>query len=355
VVALDELSRLTRHIRDPEARVMAGELYRKAWKEIADHFHAPTRQWGGPQSLAYQTLLPQNVCGFLHRATSGRFPCGEIEPEITEHRLLHTCPHDIEPRFLSLVKPREQKQTFFVGEDGRPDIIGTTYLAPTFTLGTVNTGDLWAQRRALLAYWGTAAAPSSLRLRFLHDGQDFTGAHLFCAQQAGNALCGVSFAVDGFDTHVVFDPIKDGTIRAHDMRLRFEFEGSVVGHLPPAPLHLTEPWVLKDANLSISIVMLHAAWGNDQGHWLQGKADGRAWLDVVLYTGEEQDFRLSDLSDAACAFAVRLLPGAAQPQVPKLNLEAGLLTVADDNLQVTFAAVPVSLAKLADSFSSSAT
>ena len=43
VIALDELGRLLRYARTPEARALAGDLYRIAWEEIANHFHAPTR------------------------------------------------------------------------------------------------------------------------------------------------------------------------------------------------------------------------------------------------------------------------------------------------------------------------
>ncbi len=353
LVALDELGRLIRYVRDPEARALAGELYRRGWKEVADHFHAPTRQWAGPQSRAYQTLLPQRIYGFLHRATGGRFGQDDDQPEIAEHRLVHTCPADMESRFLSLVTAREHRQTFFREMDGRPDTVGTTHLAPAFTLGTVNAGDLWAQRRALLAYWGTAAKPSSLRLRFLHDGRDFSAAHLFSAQRGGDAVCGVSFAVDGFDTHIFFDPIKHGTIRARDLRLRFEFGGDAVDRLPQAPGHLSEPWIFNDERVSISIVMAHAAWGDLKGHWQRGGAEGHAWLDVSLYEGPEREFRLADLSEAACAFAIRILPGAAKPLIPKLSAEGGRLTVTTDNLGVTFAAAPLPLTKLFASFSSS--
>ena len=353
VVALDELGRLIRYARDPEARVMAGELYRTAWKEIANHFHAPTRQWAGPQSRAYQTLLSERVCALLHRATEGRFPCDDVEPEIAEHRLLHTCPPDLEPRFLSLEIPRESRQTFFRGADGRPDTIGTTYLSPSFALGTINAGDMWTQRRPLLAYWGTATKPSSLRLRFLHDGRDFAGAYLLSAQRGGDVVGGIGFAVDGFDTHVFFDPIQKGTIRANDLRLRFEVEGNAIDHLPSAPGQLSDPWTLSQDNFSVSVVVAHAAWGEFQGHWERGGADGKAWLDVVLYAGEEREFGLAGLSEATCAFALRCLSGQAQAPVPKLSREGTQLSIAMEDLKITYSSIPLLLTKLFSSFTSS--
>jgi hypothetical protein len=353
LVALDELGRFVRYVRDPEARELAGELYHMVWKDIADHFHAPTRQWSGPQSRAYQTLLPEHMYGMLHRATGGRFACEETEPDISEHRLVHTCPRGLESRLLSLQTPRMLRQRFFRGADGRPDAIGSTYLTPAFALGTINAGDMWNQRRPLLSYWGTAAAPSSLRLRFLHDNNDFTAAHFFSAQREGDVVAGVGFAVDGFDTHPFFDPIKNGTIRAKDLRLRFEVEGSAVAHLPQAPARLHEPWTLTDDQFSISVVLAHAMWAENEGRWERGKSEGKAWLDVVLYAGEERTFRLAELTDAACAFIMRCLPDAAKPPAPRLSRAGGRLKIALEDLEITCATTPFPLAKLFGSFSTS--
>jgi hypothetical protein len=353
LVALDELGRLIRYVRDPEARALATELYRTVWKEIADHFHAPTRQWAGPQSRAYKTLLPERVYGFLYRATEGRFVHHEGEPEIPEHRHVHRCPHDLESSFLSLTVPRLHRQTFFRGTGERPDTIGTTYLAPTFTLGTINAGDMWIQRRALLAFWGTGTKPSSLRLRFLRDGHDFAGAHFFSAQQDGDVVAGIGFAVDGFDTHIFFDPIKNGAIRARDLRLRFEFEGDAVSRVPQAPVNLKDQWTLTDEQFSVSVLMAHAVWARNEGHWERGESEGKAWLDVVLYSGEERTFRLPELTDAACTFAMRCLPGAAKPVAPQLTRDTGRLTVALQDLKISCPAAPLPSAKLFASFSSS--
>jgi len=353
VVALDELGRLLRFARDPEARVMIEELYRTAWKEIANHFHAPTRQWAGPQSRAYQTLLSPHVYGLLHRATDGRFLGDDVEPVLNEHRLVHVCPPDLEPSFLSLEKPREVRQTFIQGKDGCPGIIGTTYLAPEFTLGSVNVGDLWNQRRALLAYWGAPEAASSLRLRFLHDGADFSGAYLLSVQRGGDLLGGIGFALDGYDTHPFFDKIKDGAIRARDLRLRFEIEGPAASRLPSAPTNLRDPWMFDDGDFHLAVTVAHAVWGDAEGCWEMGGGEGKSWLDVVLYAGPEQKFDLAEMSGAACALAVRCAAESVEPFAPEVACKDGRLVITADGLEVTCASVPLSTEKLLGSFSTS--
>ena len=164
---------------------------------------------------------------------------------------------------------------------------------------------------------------------------------------------GIGFAVDGFDTHVFFDPIRNGTIRARDLRLRFEFEGDAVSRLPQAPAQLSDPWTLHEKNFSVSFVVAHAVWGDTQAYWDQGEAEGKRWLDVILYAGEEQEFRLAELSAATCALAVRCLPGAGGPLSPKMTCDGGRISLAVEDLKIAYAAKPLPLAKLCASFSSS--
>jgi hypothetical protein len=353
LVALDELNRIMRYVQDAEVKKMAGELYRIVWKEIANHFHAPTRQWAGPQSRAYHTLLPARVLGLLHRATGERFPGANVEPEIAEHRFSHICPPDMEAQFLSLKSPRDFRQTFIRGSDGAPDTIGTTYLHPAFSLGSINAGDLWNQRRALVVYWGTHAKPSSLRLRFLHDGYDFSAAFLLSAQRAGDLVGAVAFAVDGADTHIFFDKIQNSTIKARDLRLRFEVEGVAADLIPAAPASLNDPWVFSHGEYSLSLTVAQAAWGQAIPRWEEGKGEGKAWLDLVLYTGFEKEFRLQDLTQAACAFAIRCSAGAMKPAMPRISREGGQIRVAAEGLEVVYPERPMKQAQLLGSFRSS--
>ena len=211
IVALKELGRMVAHFKDPEALAIAREMYDLAWKEIAMHFHPPTRQWAGPHSRCYQTLLGPDALALIQRGTGGRVDFGVDKPSIDEFRLALPCPPDYEPLFTKLDQPRMVSQVFVKGAN---PVVGTTYFHPEFALGSINRGDLWNQRRPLLAYWGSAPSPSYLRLRFLHDNYDFTAAQFFSAQSAGKVLAGINFATDGGDRHPSLDRIKNAKIRA---------------------------------------------------------------------------------------------------------------------------------------------
>lgn len=320
VVALKEIGRLRLHAKDPEAKRLAEELYRVAWEEIAHHFHPPTRQWAGPHSRCYSTLLSESVLGLIQRATEGRVRFFPNDPPGApdDLRLPLPCPRDLESFFTQLDSPRELVKTFV---KGNPPIVGTTFLGPDFALGSINRGDLWNQRRALIACWGSAERPAYLHLRFLHDGYDFAAAQFFSAQKGGLVLAGINFATDGGDTHVSLDRIKNGAIRARDLRLRFELGGAAGLIQPEITGTLTEPKTLQLGTLRVHLAVPYARWGEREGRLETGMDPIKktAGLDVVMYSGEEREFRLNALEQAVIGLGV-MLSSDTQP-LPKLSAE----------------------------------
>ena len=342
LVALEEIGRLRSHVQTPEAKPLVEDIYRMAWQEIAEHFHAPSRQWAGPHSRSYSTLLRGHVLAQIERSTLGRVKFGEkTAPSLTEHRLPLPCPPDLEDYFLKLDAPRELVKTFVRDEN---PVVGTTYLAPEFTMGTINRGDLWNQRRSLVAYWGDNTAPSYLHLRFLHDGYDFSAAQFFSAQQKGRALCAINFATDGGDTHVSLDRIKNATFNAKDLRLRFEFGGDA-GKTPlVAPKNVTDAASLNFNGLKINLAVPFARFGDLNGHWEAGQKDGKSWLDLVFYNGEERAFDLSKINDAALGLAVQL--GADEVTQPLAKSENARLDLQLDNLSLNVPRKPAKIGEL---------
>lgn len=331
IVALKELGRMRQHVQNPEARQLIEDIYRLAWEEIAHHFHLPTRQWAGPHSRAYRTLLPSDTLALIQRSTEGRVPffASEPVPAQDEHRVLTPCPGDLESFFTKLDRPREVVKTFVKAE---PPVVGTTLLDPKFALGSVNRGDLWNQRRALLAYWGTAEKPSYLQLRFLHDGYDFAAAQFFSVQRGGDVLAGVNFATDGGDTHPSLDRIKSATIRAKDLRLRFEFGGEAGRFVFTTPAKLSDPADLRFDDLRLRLAVPYARFDPAQGRWDTGRDEAKrtAWCDVVLHAGVEKEFRLDQLEQAVVGMLVSFLIEGRQPPVAQAEISDGRLVLATD-------------------------
>lgn len=349
IVALQEIGRLRLQAKDPEARRLANDLYRVAWQEIAQHFHPPTRQWAGPHSRCYNTLLPAKTLALFQHATEGRVRFFTNDPPLSpeEFRLPLQCPPDLVHFFASLEQPRELVETFV--KDEFP-VIGTTYLTPDFTVGSVNRGDLWNQRRSLIAYWGTAREPAYLHLRFLHDDYDFADAQFLSAQRQGTVLSGVVLATDGGNTHVSLDRITNGNVRARDLRLRFEFGGAAGLEKPPIPGKLDTAINLTFGQLHLDLQIPFARFGNEPCRLESGvdPAKGIAWIDVVFYAGESREFRLDQLEQAAAGFWLRV--GASQQPLPAVTASAqdgslSLKTVRPD-LELNFPIKPAKVSEI---------
>jgi hypothetical protein len=205
VVAIKELSRMLRHVKDPASQKLLRKLNHFAWYHLARHFHPPSRQWAGPHSRCYASLLRDSTLAFIQRATNGKMdflPESEVFESLDAHRLGAECPDEFFHYFTELPEPRLEVETFTRNAPDKHDIIGTTYLHPDYTLGSVNIGDLWNQRRPLLAYWKTDAGVVAMRLRCLHDDYDYSSASIFTVQDKSDILGAVVFATGSYSSGI---------------------------------------------------------------------------------------------------------------------------------------------------------
>jgi hypothetical protein len=344
LVALEELGRMRLHVRDADARPLIDALYRQVWEDIARHFHAPSRQWAGPHSRCYSTLLKPSARALIQRSSGGALDWGADEPSISEQRLPLPCPPDLLPLFQRLDAPREIVKTYL---KATPPVVGTTWLEPAFTLGSASRGELWNQRRGIVAYWGTPDKPAYLQVRFLRDGYDFSDAQLFTAQRRGDVLAAINFGTDGGNTHIGLDRIKSGRFRARDLRLRFEFGGSAASQKPTAPAAPDGAAAVRFGPLSVALAAPVCLFGDLQPRWESGRDQERSWLDLALYAGDERAFDLTQIQSAALGFALRLT-ASAEVQPPRLThtLADGRLTLAWDALRVSVPSRPDSVSAL---------
>lgn len=237
---------------------------------------------------------------FIQASTSDNVLFDDIgaHEDMEAHRLACPCPKDLERFFIELSEPRQLNRTFAGGEN---PIIGATFLHPDFCLGTINRGDLWNQRRSLLAYWGETKRSSYLRVRFLHDGYDFAAAQFFSKQQRGNVIFGVVLATDGGDTHVNLDRLAGGKFTAHDLRLRFEFGGQAADVPLRLPHTIRDNALLPFPGLDVRLTIPYAAFDGFEPFWQGDKLDGKAFYDVVFYEGADREFDLTTIKHAAIA------------------------------------------------------
>jgi hypothetical protein len=329
LVAIEEISRMRQHVRDPQSQTVLTDLNAFAWRHLARRFHPPTKQWAGPHSRCYSTLLRPTVLAAIQRATAGRVQFlseAEAWESLDAHRVKLDCPSELFNYFTTLIGPRVEVETFERAAASEHDIVGTTYLHPSFTLASVNIGDLWNQRRPLLGYWkgspsrnsamgdpNAPGGPTALRLRCLHDDYDYSSASFFAIQDRNDILGAVLFATDRGDTHISLDKIQNATITAKDLRLRLQFEGSVSDLTIPARPRLDEPMVFASGPIE-GAWCIHSAQFTGLHPTLEtGRRQNEAWIDLVLYHGPARSFDFSRIAEAAIVFSLSLTSSTGAP------------------------------------------
>ena len=208
VVTLIECERMLQLIRDSSASADAERLRRLAWQTIAEHYHPGTNQWAGPHSRAYSDRLDAGIAGYLSARTGV-----EVLPHPTSgvrDRLEGTAAAALPGRSgrpLQIAGPRRTElRSTFIRRDGDESTLGTTWMSEDACLGSVSSDNLWDQRRVLLGYWRTGGEPAVvLRLRFLHDGRDFSSACVRNVQSGPRILTAVGLLTGMGDAHHQLD------------------------------------------------------------------------------------------------------------------------------------------------------
>lgn len=320
LVDIDELSRMRDHIIEPNARQMIEKLYFMGWKTIAIHYHVPSGQWVGPHSRSYHSILQNSFYNLIDRATKGVILLKK-NLNFTYSRVNHTLPIELYPYFKHSNFPKNQIDIF---EPNEPQIIGSNYMTTQYALATANRSSLWNQRRPFLAYWGKIENPKYLQVRFLHDFYDFSSASFYSQQKENIVLAAINLNLDGGDKHISIDPIKSGKFKAKDLRIRFEFGNQTAEVLP---LKNDDGIYTIVDGLKMKVQLYKAIFDKYEGHWENGYDKNGAWWDYVIYKGDELEFDMNNIKEAAWGFTFSMcnsfeeLPNSS----PKLSETPGNL------------------------------
>ena len=330
-LSLDEVLRLKEHVINQEDHTMLDSIYSIGWGIVARHYHQPTAQWSGPHGRCYSVLLAPATYNWFYTSSNG-----QIHPETSDDYskdrntiLKHQIPAKLFPYFTASKLPRMEIDTFIRGEqaielnplvsyqDGdkglmikTKEIIGKSYLTKDFVLSSANQSCLWNQRRPLIAYWGTEQKPVSMQIRFLHDQYDYAAANIFCSQDSTNVLGAINFTTNGGDKHVTIDVIKDATIKATDLKLRFEFSGDISSVKIEKPDIKEQSVSGTSGNVAFRINLPYAKFDELEGKWVIGGDEKSKWIDFVIYSGNEREFNFSEIQEAVLGFLFSLKVGS---------------------------------------------
>lgn len=335
-VSITDLTKIRMFAKDAEARHRAGQLEQRVWQHLASRWDVPRKQFAGPMSRCYATdlgrpaWLEKSLRGELGLvrplAKDGTIGEGSGETAVYDYR----CPENLRARFLTVQPEQEVREMFQTDKPGVVPVQGTTWLTPGFSLGSVNRGELWVQRRPILAYWGDDRRPTrAMTVRVVKDGYDFASAQLYSVQAHEYLLGVITFRNPGGDKHVSLDPVKDGKFTAGRLFAEIHFDG--IG--PKANSRLDhQTFTLAAQGIGAWIRILGGSFGKTTPRVSTTRlSDGVTLFADWLPEGKGPvDVRWSESSNAWLAFAMRLdgQGSAAVPaDEPRLVVQAGACNV----------------------------
>lgn len=343
IIALEECERMLHLVQDAEVRACAETLRQAAWEQIAAHFHPPTQQWAGPHSRTYTDLLSVAGARFLRRRTgvplalAGRPAEGVWTGPLNLTIKPLPCPPQYVAAFRTLPSdPVEVRRRCIKRPGDLPATTSTTWMTHAGCLGSVSRDNLLYQRRPVVAYWRTAgAAVACLRLRFLHDGRDFSSAYVCNDQRQHRVLSAISLVTNLGDYSLHLDCPPDGVFQAEDFRLRYHLLAPEAQATRLGPLQFE----LTAAPCRAVVQALPGRFGPYPVQWTCGSDGTSAYVDAICYQGPRRGFKPAELGEVVLACAMELLHGPA----PAAAI-APMLEVAGDapqrSLRLTWAADP---------------
>jgi hypothetical protein len=307
-VAITNLTRIRMYVKHEESRRRAALIERRFWLHLASHFDPARRQFAGPMSRCYGNDIGQPA--WLEKALNGRLglvnPRNRSGPDAETAIHDYRCPADLVSQFTVAAPGHEHRELFLA----KPETSGVTWFSRDFSLGSVNRGDFWVQRRPLLAYFGDATRPArTAQLRIIKDGYDFSSALFFSVQSGPRVLALVNFRNPGGDKHISLDPIKDGQFECGRMFFQLAFEGLDEGFQHELEDHSIR---LKSTHLNARLQILGARFGNFKPT-LKATTSAQSLTITLDFKAADAPrlVRWNSLGEAYAAFALELADAGA--------------------------------------------
>ncbi|MCR2805617.1 hypothetical protein [Paenibacillus soyae] len=317
-ITILELSRLRTETSNERAKAICEELLDVAWSMIAEHFHAPTGEWGGPHRRSYSTLLKPNVRSFLQLATRGAASYGpweELDYSPEWYKSGIACPDRYLDRFRTL-QSRSIREVYQLDETKGIQRVAAADLSADYAIGSFNQEIMWTQCRSLVGYFDSGAGAVSMQLRFLLEHYDFSSALLTADQLDGQLLFGLNLFTNGGNTHPVLDK-TNGVMETSDLRIRLEFDGQL--DLVQGKLRDHEGFDIHIGQQVVSLRLLHGIFEEEgQGQpyipsWQLQHVEGKLHADYVIYSGPRRVFEMSEIRQAIFIFALAV--GGEDPEI----------------------------------------
>lgn len=292
-ITIEELSHIHAETKDTDSIRYTERLLRIAWKMTAEHYHPRTKEWAGPHSRSYTSMLNRKSAeyGIVRNVFENDPDSGAVR-----------CPEDLLPYFSSEEERYFRRPIFDEAEAGYQSY-ATTYMNEAYCLGSFTKDMMWNQRHNLIAYVDNHGRAAYVQLRFLKDGKDFSSAVFTGVQDKSDILFGINMALDYGDWHPVLDPVN-GVFEASDIRIRIEIGGDIEGvdELIGSKLGYDAAVAVGEQTVRVKLISAFSDMGMPRRAITRSEQEGKLGIDYTIYEGPRKKFNLHQWHQAAWAF-----------------------------------------------------
>lgn len=351
-VVMAAFTGIRQYIADPEHIDLAEDLERVAWEHFLARWHPPTGQLAGPMARCYATDLHRRPGPLLvvQRVASDSwrfFDDGAVPADVQAAHdavLDYRIPADLRARLDHPVGEHTVRETFAethyipgqvagissAAANGHPPVVvptvGTSWHEGGVTLGSVNFGDTWVQRRPLLGYWaepGDDPVDVDAIARFVsvevqRNGHGFAGGSFSSAQEGSDVLWAFSCVTPSGDAHIHLDTIPRGEVApTESLAVRFTIRGLEGAAVLADGVALEEGArdgirrvEVQTASVRLEWILATARFDGADRTARVSRTDGGIDIEIAWVDGAEPlDVVFSDLADVFAAGLVRLRAG----------------------------------------------
>lgn len=300
---------ILRYVRNEEVLQKTRELNDLAWTMMGEHFHYATGEIAGPNFRKYVNFMSAGDLTKLQTAVSEDLQLVK-EKVYSSTDLINQleCPEHLKPLFLEKNKEISSMRLLSKGFNypylGWP-LVDTQYVSGNIAMGSFNMMGAWNQHLPVTAYLGNREEKFCIRWRVYHDNYDFSSGHGCTVQVKGTAITVTNFHTNRGDTHMDLDPIKDATIKATDLRVRYQIEANAEDIIDRVTTKVSDNVCTLDLlGTKATIGFAYAEFTGEKPYFEVTRQDKDIFVDMVLYHGAEKTIHLDQLD---CAAAVSYL------------------------------------------------
>lgn len=299
----DIFSIMLRHISDEEVQKKVKELNMIVWKMIGEHFHFKTGEICGPNLRRYTNFLNGEGGADIEKATETDI-VGTYNENYGMMDAIYDkkCPEEIlhvfrekntEKNFVKMINRGSNYPWFSQAS------VDMHYMCEDYCLGSFSLSDAWNQHVYINGYIGDRKEKCCLRMRVLHNKYDFCSAFIGTLQEKNAAVSVVNFHTNRGDTHVDLDPVINSTIKATDLRVRWQIEANIKGVIEKINVIKKEnSCILQILGTDVEISYPFAEISGEEPYFEISQKGKELFVDMVLYSGEEKEINLAKLESA---------------------------------------------------------